>query len=233
MLFRCAVDPQVVHAEVRMRRVGHADRRRRAGQLLDDDQVLEEAEAGAAVALRPRSARGPRGPHARPQPPGEGIVAVDLMGVRSDLAVGEGADVSRSSSMPMRSPMRLHATPPIRFAWPRRPGDRSMVARDDRGRRDERIGSGVPRLTTHVDPSSDAFSANEAAMRALVEDLERRLAEAQLGGGETATERHRSRASSRFANASIDWSTGARHSSSSRRSPRATCTREKRRARAS
>ena len=68
-----------------------------------------------------------------------------------------------------------------------------MVARDDRGRRDERIGSGVPRLTTHVDPSSDAFSANEAAMRALVEDLERRLAEAQLGGGETATERHRSR----------------------------------------
>ena len=35
-------------------------------------------------------------------------------------------------------------------------------------------------------------------------------------------------ASSRFANASIGWSTGARHSSSSRRSPRATCTQEKR-----
>jgi acetyl-CoA carboxylase carboxyltransferase component len=67
------------------------------------------------------------------------------------------------------------------------------VARDDRGRRDERIGSGVARLTTHVDPSSDLFAANEAAMRALVEDLERRLAEARLGGGETATERHRSR----------------------------------------
>jgi acetyl-CoA carboxylase carboxyltransferase component len=51
----------------------------------------------------------------------------------------------------------------------------------------------VARLTTHVDPTSDAYAANEAAMRTLVEELERRLAEVRLGGGTAATERHRSR----------------------------------------
>jgi acetyl-CoA carboxylase carboxyltransferase component len=51
----------------------------------------------------------------------------------------------------------------------------------------------VARLTTHVDPSSASFAENDAAMRALVEDLDRRLAEVRLGGGEVATERHRSR----------------------------------------
>ena len=132
MLFRCAVDPQVVHAEVRVRRVGHADRRRRAGQLLDDDQVLEEAEAGAAVAFGHGRPEDPEVAHARPQPPGNASSRSISWACGGDLAVGEGADRVPELVVPMRSPMRLHATPPIRFAWPRRPGDRSMVARDDR-----------------------------------------------------------------------------------------------------
>jgi len=51
----------------------------------------------------------------------------------------------------------------------------------------------VARLTTHVDPSSAGFVENQTAMRELVEDLARRLGQAARGGGEDATERHRSR----------------------------------------
>jgi 3-methylcrotonyl-CoA carboxylase beta subunit len=51
----------------------------------------------------------------------------------------------------------------------------------------------VPRLTSRIDPSSEAFAANDAAMREQVEDLERRLADARAGGGEEATARHRGR----------------------------------------
>jgi 3-methylcrotonyl-CoA carboxylase beta subunit len=50
----------------------------------------------------------------------------------------------------------------------------------------------VARLTTHIDPASPAFAANEASMRDLVNDLEVRLADVQRGG-EQATERHRGR----------------------------------------
>jgi 3-methylcrotonyl-CoA carboxylase beta subunit len=51
----------------------------------------------------------------------------------------------------------------------------------------------VARLSTHLDPSSASFAENDAAMRALVDDLDRRLAQVRLGGGEPATERHRAR----------------------------------------
>ena len=51
----------------------------------------------------------------------------------------------------------------------------------------------VARLTTHIDPTSERFAANDVAMRTLVDDLRKRLDEARAGGGEAATERHRSR----------------------------------------
>jgi acetyl-CoA carboxylase carboxyltransferase component len=51
----------------------------------------------------------------------------------------------------------------------------------------------VARLTSHIDPSSEAFVANEAAMRDSVEELRRRLEMTRAGGGEEATARHRGR----------------------------------------
>ena len=45
-------------------------------------------------------------------------------------------------------------------------------------------------LSTAVDTNSREFQANQAAMRALVEELTRRRAEAALGGSEKARERH-------------------------------------------
>jgi acetyl-CoA carboxylase carboxyltransferase component len=55
------------------------------------------------------------------------------------------------------------------------------------------MGAPVPRLTTHVDPTSEDVRSNADAMRTLVEDLRRRLDRARRGGGETAVERHRAR----------------------------------------
>ena len=51
----------------------------------------------------------------------------------------------------------------------------------------------MPVLTTSLNPRSDDFKANAAAMRALVDDLAARLAEAARGGGDAARERHRAR----------------------------------------
>jgi 3-methylcrotonyl-CoA carboxylase beta subunit len=45
-------------------------------------------------------------------------------------------------------------------------------------------------LRSAADSRSDAFAANAAAMRALVSDLRARVAELELGGGETARRRH-------------------------------------------
>jgi 3-methylcrotonyl-CoA carboxylase beta subunit len=45
-------------------------------------------------------------------------------------------------------------------------------------------------LSTAVDTNSREFQANQAAMRALVDELTRRRAEAALGGPEKARERH-------------------------------------------
>ncbi len=45
-------------------------------------------------------------------------------------------------------------------------------------------------LATSADPQSKEFKANAAAMRALVEELNKRRAEAALGGGEKTRERH-------------------------------------------
>ncbi len=51
----------------------------------------------------------------------------------------------------------------------------------------------MPVIESHIDPSSESFCANQAAMAALVDDLRERVARCALGGGETARERHRSR----------------------------------------
>src|SRR3954447_12346992 len=51
----------------------------------------------------------------------------------------------------------------------------------------------MPRLVSHVDPTSDAFRQNAERMRELVGDLRRTLERAQAGGGERAVERHHAR----------------------------------------
>ncbi|HVI20144.1 MAG TPA: carboxyl transferase domain-containing protein, partial [Gaiellales bacterium] len=51
----------------------------------------------------------------------------------------------------------------------------------------------MPRLVSHVDPTSDAFRQNAERMRELVGDLRRTLERAQAGGGEAAVERHHAR----------------------------------------
>jgi 3-methylcrotonyl-CoA carboxylase beta subunit len=51
----------------------------------------------------------------------------------------------------------------------------------------------MPRLTSHLDATSDEFAENAAAMRRLVEDLRRRTDAARAGGGGAAIARHRAR----------------------------------------
>ena len=51
----------------------------------------------------------------------------------------------------------------------------------------------MPALTTRIEPRSPEFKANAEAMRALVEELRGKAAEAALGGGETARARHTAR----------------------------------------
>ncbi|MEU2558779.1 carboxyl transferase domain-containing protein [Streptomyces longispororuber] len=51
----------------------------------------------------------------------------------------------------------------------------------------------APVLTSAADPASDAWRANEAAHRALAEELRGKLAAARLGGGEKARARHTAR----------------------------------------
>jgi 3-methylcrotonyl-CoA carboxylase beta subunit len=48
-------------------------------------------------------------------------------------------------------------------------------------------------LRSDITPRSEGFSANQAAMQALVGELQDKVAEASLGGGETARQRHLSR----------------------------------------
>ena len=51
----------------------------------------------------------------------------------------------------------------------------------------------APELHSAADPASEAWRANEAAHRALVGELQDKLAAARLGGGEKARERHTAR----------------------------------------
>ena len=51
----------------------------------------------------------------------------------------------------------------------------------------------MPTLVTGNDPKSAEFIANAERNRALVQDLQTRIARAALGGGETARQKHVSR----------------------------------------
>ncbi len=51
----------------------------------------------------------------------------------------------------------------------------------------------MPSLETHLNSRSAEFQANATAMRALVDDLNARVAQAQLGGGEAARAKHTAR----------------------------------------
>ena len=51
----------------------------------------------------------------------------------------------------------------------------------------------MTQITTQLDPASDGFQANAAAMDALVAELEARTAEAAMGGSERARDKHLSR----------------------------------------
>src|SRR5438105_7041281 len=51
----------------------------------------------------------------------------------------------------------------------------------------------MPQIDTKLNPRSEDFQANAAAMRALVDDLNAQVAKAAAGGGETARARHVSR----------------------------------------
>ena len=51
----------------------------------------------------------------------------------------------------------------------------------------------MPKLATVVDPKSEAFARNAEVNRALAEELRRRVAEAALGGPESARTRHAGR----------------------------------------
>jgi 3-methylcrotonyl-CoA carboxylase beta subunit len=51
----------------------------------------------------------------------------------------------------------------------------------------------MPRLTSSIDPASDAFKANAAVNSALAEDLRAKVAQAALGGPESSRTRHASR----------------------------------------
>ena len=48
----------------------------------------------------------------------------------------------------------------------------------------------MPALASKLNPRSDDFKANAAAMRALVDDLNARLAQIAQGGGEAARAKH-------------------------------------------
>jgi 3-methylcrotonyl-CoA carboxylase beta subunit len=48
----------------------------------------------------------------------------------------------------------------------------------------------MPAITSKLAPRSDDFKANAAAMRALVDDLDARLAQIAQGGGDAARSKH-------------------------------------------
>ena len=51
----------------------------------------------------------------------------------------------------------------------------------------------MPTLTTRLNPRSDDFKASASAMRVLVDDLNAKLAQIALGGGEAARAKHLAR----------------------------------------
>ena len=178
-----------------MGRVRQPHRRRCARHLLDDHEVLEEAEPRAAVGAGHRRTEHAEVAEHRPELPGERVRGVDVGRQRGDLALGEQAD-SRPQLVerdPIRGSLRrIHpqVVPTLRRSEPCR-SRRGKVA--ERRSSDGRRGGAMPRLSTHVDTGAQTFRDNAASMQALVEDLQVRLDRVRRGGGEDAVAKHEAR----------------------------------------
>ena len=92
LLLGAGVAPDLVDAEIGMRAVGKADRRRAAGNLLHRHAMGEIAHAGAAPFLLDRDAEQAERAELRPQLARKFVGAVDLSGAWRDFFAGEGAD---------------------------------------------------------------------------------------------------------------------------------------------
>src|SRR6201999_2015678 len=88
-LLLVAVAANLVDAEIGMRAVGQADRRRRARYFLERDAVLEIAEPRAAILLLHRDAVQAECTYFGPEVAGKLVAFVDLGGARRDLVKGE------------------------------------------------------------------------------------------------------------------------------------------------
>jgi hypothetical protein len=93
LLFLGRVQGYLIHAQVGMRAVGEAHRRRGAGYLLHRDDMGEVAHAGPAVAFRHRQPEEPELTEFAPQISRKEVAAVDLVGARGDPIVREAADL--------------------------------------------------------------------------------------------------------------------------------------------
>ena len=95
-----AVHPEVVDAQVRVRRVRHPHRRRRARHLLDDHQVLEDTQPAPPSPGHRRSQHVEAAEHG-PQLPREGV-AQSIGREGGDLTLGE---VRTASAAPRGDPL--------------------------------------------------------------------------------------------------------------------------------
>src|SRR3974390_805369 len=86
------VAPNLVHAQIRMRAIGKADRGRRARYLLHRDAMREIAEPRPAVFLFDRNAVQPERAHLGPEIARKFVVAVDLVGARRNPVLREIGD---------------------------------------------------------------------------------------------------------------------------------------------
>src|SRR5690606_3515421 len=93
LLLRGAEAANLVHAEVCLHRVREADRRRCPGELLDDEDLREITEPGAAELGLERHAEKAQRAEPRPQLPRELVLAIDLGRTRRDPLYGEPAHV--------------------------------------------------------------------------------------------------------------------------------------------
>ena len=91
LLLGVGVAADLIDAEIRMRDIGQADRRRSARNLLDGDALGEIAHAGATPLLFDRNAEKPKLTELRPQLARKLVRAVDLVGTRRDLCLGKRA----------------------------------------------------------------------------------------------------------------------------------------------
>ncbi len=218
-----SVGPQVVDAQVRVRRVRHANRGGCARDLLHHDEVLEEPEARPALGLGHGRTEHPQLTESRPEPPGERVVAVDLLRERARAPArrtcerSRGAPRSRSGRSSTYT-LRRRATMWAAVWWHlmmRRRASASEPGSVHRGPADH---AHRPHVGTASPPTT-------SAMRALVDGpahAARRSARGRRRGRDRTTPR--AAASSRPVNGSIGSSIAGPRSSSSRRSRRATCT---------